>query len=295
MKKNGFPWWLLAITLLVVAGVAGMYVWEQQKTHESATSGSIVPDSKEPTSSLVEQTTKIEQSQSGSELTKPERVNPPPVSVVEHTSEPDVKPEPAFSFALPELMESDQPLLKIVAEKMGPKWAALFVDEAIIERTVAVVDNLTREELNTQQLPFKHPAGRYRVIEADGVLYPSNANIARYQPYIDLLNSWTPQQWLAFYQHLYPLLQQAHTALGYPDSAFHDKLLTVIDILLETPDAPTAPQLIQPHVFYQYANKELESASESARFMMRLGPSAQQQLKRWLQQVRVPLQHWQPE
>ena len=295
MKKTGTPWWLIAVISAVVAGVTGTYLWEQHKPTPSAPANTLavppVSDDAKPT--------QIEAATTSQTVVEEESAEPSLAAtdpqLTEEPAQQAATPEPYFSFPLPSLAESDQPLIAVVAKQIGPKWAALLVDEALIERAVAAVDNLSRQALNPQQLPLKLPAGRYRVIEADGVLYPSNANIARYQPYVELLNHWQPEQWLAFYQHIYPLLQQAYANLGYPDSAFHDKLLSAIEQLLNAPAAPTAPQLEQPHVFYQYADSALEQASESDRFMMRLGPSTQHQLKIWLQQFQQQLQQWQPE
>ena len=42
------------------------------------------------------------------------------------------------------------------------------------------------------------------------------------------------------YERLYPLFQQAYEDLGYPGKYFNDRLVEVIDHLLQTPEAQTA-------------------------------------------------------
>jgi len=41
---------------------------------------------------------------------------------------------------------------------------------------------------------------------------------------------------IAVYVEYYPLFQQAYDDLGYPSAYFNDRLVEVIDHLLETPD-----------------------------------------------------------
>jgi hypothetical protein len=81
---------------------------------------------------------------------------------------------------------------------------------------------------------------------------------------------------VALYGRMLPLLQRAYEELGYPNQRFHTRLMTVIDQLLATPDAPEQIPLTlvevkvevpseRPWVRYEYADPAFESASAGRR------------------------------
>ena len=91
------------------------------------------------------------------------------------------------------------------------------------------------------------------------------------------------------YRRLYPLLQEAYAGLGYADRQFHVRVIEVIDHLLAA-EAPAQPvRLVQPKVFYRYAEESLEGASVGHRALFRLEPGQMARLQAWLKAVRAAL------
>jgi len=76
----------------------------------------------------------------------------------------------------------------------------------------------------------------------------SAENYARYAPFVHLVQSTDPKTLATVYFRLYPLFQQAYEDLGYPGKYFNDRLVEVIDHLLETPDVQGPIELVQPKV-----------------------------------------------
>ena len=88
------------------------------------------------------------------------------------------------------------------------------------------------------------------------------------------------------YRRFYPLFQKAYEQLGYPDAYFNDRLVEVIDHLLEAPVPAEPILLVRPNVLYVFADPELEALSSGQKLMLRMGPDNSANLKRFLDQFR---------
>jgi hypothetical protein len=91
------------------------------------------------------------------------------------------------------------------------------------------------------------------------------------------------------YVRIYPLFQQAYKELGYPNEYFNDRLVEVLDDLLDAPDIKEPVNLLQPKVLYQYADPDLEELSIGQRILMRTGSKNEARLKIWLTEVKQAL------
>jgi hypothetical protein len=91
----------------------------------------------------------------------------------------------------------------------------------------------------------------------------------------------------SLYIRYYPLFQQAYEDLGYPGQYFNDRLVEVIDHLLQTPDLQQPIQLKQGKVFYEYADPALEARSAGQKLLMRMGPQNEAAIKAKLKELRV--------
>jgi len=91
------------------------------------------------------------------------------------------------------------------------------------------------------------------------------------------------------YQRLYPLFQQAYEDLGYPGKYFNDRLVEVIDHLLQTPEVPAPIALVQPKVFWEYADPTLENRSAGQKLLIRMGPQNARIVKGKLREFRAEI------
>lgn len=282
----------LLIVLASVAVIAiGVVVWLAQSGNEAVVAPPVVAP--EPAAEVLPEPVVVPEP----EVVEPEPapIEPEPQPEPEPVVEPEPAPEPKiFDFELPPLENSDASLLQALQQKIVSKSIGLLVDEALIEQFVATVDSISRGQLTYNQLPVERPVGRYKVIEAEGKLYGSTANIARYQPYLDLMTAMPREHWIAFYQHIYPLLQQAYEQLGYPDQSFHDVMLKAIERLLAAPKPGSSIELVQPHVMYEYADETLQELAPADKLMTRLGPNLNQKVRLLLAGLQQPLAQWQP-
>lgn len=181
---------------------------------------------------------------------------------------------------LPALDESDalvhQELLKL---NWKPGLAALFVNEEMIRRFVVQVDNIAQGQLVPQQGIFKGLKQDFKVVKNGAQYQLDSANYARYNLYLDLLESAPKEQVVALFNQLYPLMQAAYQELGYPEQQFRDRLQQAIKVLLASPEVADSPMLVLDSVQYSFADAELEQLGLAAKQMIRLGQKNQQRLK----------------
>jgi hypothetical protein len=192
--------------------------------------------------------------------------------------------------ALPKLAESDPAMLEALGGLIGvPLVQKFFRAEDVVRRIVATVDNLPREEY-AQRLSPVHPVpGTFvtRGKEGERTIAPENAK--RYEAYLRALESVEPTRLVALYTRHYPLFQQAYVELGYPDGYFNDRLVAVIDHLLEAPDETQALRVQAPKALFEYADPELEARSSGHKALMRMGPENARRVKQRLAAIRAEI------
>jgi hypothetical protein len=211
----------------------------------------------------------------------------------------EVSPAPARQpAALPALGESDTLLKETLTELLDRKSVLTFLNlDDFVRRLVATVDNLARGHAAARLWPVVPTPGRFQVVErADGT-YMNDANSERYTPFVRFATSVDTARAAALYARLYPLFQQAYEELGYPGRYFNDRLVAVIDQLLEAPELTEPVKLAltqvqgsvpssQPWLRYEFEDPALEARPAGQKILMRMGRSNELLLKAKLREFR---------
>jgi hypothetical protein len=207
---------------------------------------------------------------------------------------PLAPPRPSEPFEdelvlLPPLDDSDGYFLLALIDTFGPGLERMLVNEALIDKFVATVDNLTRSHVSEKILPVGRLSGTFAVVAAvdDGRFYLNHDNYERYDLLVNLVARADPEAITAMYRHFYPLFQESYLRLGYPDRYFNDRVVEVIDHLLATPELDEPVRLVRPHVLYEFADAELEALSSGQKLLLRMGGEHAARIKRVLQDLRV--------
>jgi Protein of unknown function (DUF3014) len=158
-----------------------------------------------------------------------------------------------------------------------------------VQRIVVSIDSLTRNELSRRQMPIKNANGLFLVQGEIGSEVISPYNSRRYALYMELAEKLNSKQLVSIYIHFYPLFQKAYTDLGYPSGYFNDRLIEVIDHLLETPERLQPIRLERPAVLYRFADPDLESRSTGQKILLRIGNDNAQKIKGKLTELRNEL------
>lgn len=188
---------------------------------------------------------------------------------------------------LPALEESDTSVQQSLAETFGQQVEQFLVPNNIIRHTVVTIDNLPRKKTAVQMWPLKPMGGELIVNSSNEEVTLDEKNYARYAPLVGLLARADAEQIGSLYRRYYPLFQQSYVDLGYPDGYFNDRLVEVIDHLLETPEVDGPIKLTQPGVFYEFADPSLENRSAGQKLLIRIGNENAAVIKQKLRELRA--------
>lgn len=220
------------------------------------------------------------------------RPAPPPADppAIKHPLEPAAAPV----GNAPASVDPDALAVTTLGEVFEGKLADWLIPDQLVRRLVATVDNLPRNARIEPRRPLRPPSTPFAVtretIDPGAgteriTLAPANA--ARYDTVVALLAHVDPARAVAGYRRLYPQLQKAYEDLGYPGRYFNDRVVEVIDHLLETPE-PAGPILLeQPKVLYRFADADLESRSAGQKLLLRMGVDHERVVKEKLRAIRA--------
>jgi len=228
-----------------------------------------------------------------------EHAVPPPAPI--HTAAPQPEtsaappvshplPEGAGAAALPALNDSDRVVRDSLVGVLGRAPVEQFlVPQNIVRHIVVTVDNLPRRKVAVQLRPVKPTAGQTMTLSQGEITTLSEANFQRYAPLTRVVQGTDVKSLALAYERLYPLFQQAYEDLGYPGKYFNDRLVEVIDLLLQTPEVPAPIQLVQPKVFWEYADASLENRPAGQKLLIRMGPQNARIIKAKLREFRAEI------
>ena len=190
---------------------------------------------------------------------------------------------------LPPLDDSDGYFKLALEDLFGDGVGEILVDKALIEKVVATIDNLPRSQVAERIRPAAAPPGDFEVVDGDDeetfVLGPDN--YARYDAIASRLERADPDRVVETYRRFYPLLQEAYVSLGYPGKYFNDRVVEVIDHLLDAPQPEGPILLVRPHVLFEFADSDLQALSTGQKLMIRIGPDNDEKVRKFLESVRV--------
>ena len=208
-----------------------------------------------------------------------------------HPVEPSGPAEPLQDElpVLPGLDESDSEILQALIRTFGPDVERVLVSQSLIDKFVATVDNLPDRYLAEKIRPVAVHPEAFAVDPAadEEYFYLSPTNYKRYDPAVNLVTAVDLNKVAAMYRRYYPLFQESYVRLGYPKGYFNDRVVEVIDHLLETPEVEEPVLLVRPHVLYRFADPELEALSSGQKILIRMGAEHESKIKQVLKDLRA--------
>jgi hypothetical protein len=237
----------LALLAVFVAGAAA-YLWLAREEPE------VAPESTAPPAESLPDAA-------------PEAVPAPPEE--EPAPSPETPPEP-----LPALDASDA-WLRAEAGTLSPHpaFAGWLASGDLVRRFVASVDNVADGGSPRAHLPFLAPREPFRTTVRAGRTVVDPRSFARYDAVAEVVASLDAERCAALYGRAKPLVEEAYRALGPGEGSFDDRLARGLRTLLATP-APTGDEeLVQPGVYFEYADPELESLEPAQKHLLRMGPA----------------------
>jgi hypothetical protein len=256
-SRRKYAWLIAAVVAAAVA--AGGWYWYSGRVHPAAEAPPVRPAAPQPAATTA-----------------------PPIS--------NPIPGEGAPTALPALNDSDPVVRDSLVGVFGRGTVGQFlVPQNIVRHIVVTVDNLPRHKVAVELRPVK-PTGGQAVTAAQGAVTTlGEANFGRYAPLARVVQGADVKALAVVYERLYPLFQQAYEDLGYPGKYFNDRLVEVIDHLLQTPEVPAPIPVVQPKVFWEYADASLENRSAGQKLLIRMGPQNARIIKAKLRDFRAEI------
>ena len=158
-----------------------------------------------------------------------------------------------------------------------------------LQKLVLFIDNLPEKSIPRLHLPITPPKPGFITSGSGEQQIISKRNAVRYLAYVKLVEVIPDAPLLKLYLGLYPLLQEIYRETNGPNAHFNDRLIQVIDDLLETPE-PLEPIRVTHHVSrFKYADESLESRSAGQKILLRMGVESTRRIKVKLSQLRQGL------
>jgi hypothetical protein len=189
------------------------------------------------------------------------------------------------------LATSDAVVRELVAQiSANPKLAVWLVNEDLIRRFVASIDNIATGISPQAHLEFLRPRESFEVDERrSGALVIEPGSYARYDTVAQVIASIDTEGAVALYRELEPLIDDAYAEIGPANADFDDRLDRAFDLLLAAPMLDESAQVEQLVVTYAWADDEVEALSAAQRHFLRMGPDNVALIQGKLKELRAAL------
>jgi hypothetical protein len=221
----------------------------------------------------------------------------PQEAVVAPTPTPVPEPTPTLEERLSSrlsgttLATSDAVVRELVAEiSSHPKLAAWLVNEDLVRRFVASVNNIASGVSPQAHLAFLRPREGFEVDEKrNGMLVIEPDSYGRYDIVAAVFTSLDTDGTVALYRELEPLIDEAYAEIGPSGAKFGDRLDRAFDQLMAVPVLEGPAEVEQLILTYAWADDELEALSAAQRHFLRMGPENVSAIQDKLGELRAAL------
>ncbi len=252
------------IAILVIAVIATAGLWMFQGQSESQPSATLISEQALPAPQPIV------------------RVEPEPA--VELELEP-VKPEAPSLLAAPDNLSDSDTQVHRLAELIAPEFVQWLLPQQQIRKWVATVDMMSEGRIPRKYPGLNLPLGKFKVEKTGDTITSNPGNFNRADVLVAALTAIDPKLLASYIDYWQPVLEKANREQGKPGS-FNDRLDLTIDNIIALETLPENTELVQPHVFYQYADPALEKRSDLDKLVWRLGTKNQLALQQYLKELK---------
>ena len=172
----------------------------------------------------------------------------------------------------------------------NPKLVSWLVNEDLIRRFTASVDNIAAGTSPRAHLGFLRPKGAFRVTKKSGDLVVIDPrSYRRYDLPAEVFASLDTDGTVALYRELKPLIDEAYREIAPPGRRFEDRLDAAFDELLAVPIVEGPVEVDERVVTYALSDERLEVLSDAQRHLLRMGPDNVRRIQEKLQELRAAL------
>jgi hypothetical protein len=189
--------------------------------------------------------------------------------------EPVVEPAPSPAPGEPRVALADSDALArelAGAVSRSALLAPALREAGLVERFVAIVDQLAEGNAPRRDLAFLRPQGAFLVLGREPDLRTDPSSYSRYDALAQAIAGIDSRAAVSAYRRLAALCEESYRALGYPEGGFEQRLRTALALLGSTPQIDASPALIAQVKRYEFADPDLESLTDAQKQLLRMGP-----------------------
>ena len=186
---------------------------------------------------------------------------------------------------LPPLDTSDDYIREQVSA-LSPQTSVWLQQDDLVRLFAAVIDNAQRGDYPRRQTAFLAPAAKFPVQQMGETILVDPEGYHRFDGFVDVATSIDPQHAATLLRTLSPLLVAALRELGTQNPDPVAAMRAGIDRALATPEIEGDVALVQPKVYYEYADPRMEMRDPLQKQLMRMGPKNVARIKTYLSQLK---------
>ena len=216
-----------------------------------------------------------------------------PTPSVEPEPEPEQEPEPEVLPELPApptLSEANGQLSSGLWTFSPSPVAATFVSAPnLIERVVAIIDNLRQGFVPYKLLPVGRPEAPFSFID-DGLGVTINPkSFDRYDGLAQLFSDIDTDALVNAYTAFEVATNEAWDALGYEAPKLESAVLVALEAIMLAPETDLDARLYKVEANWVYEDPALEALSPLEKQLMRMGPTNSERIKEKAREIRGAL------
>ena len=216
-----------------------------------------------------------------------EQADPEPVKQVEEEPEP-VEPD---LVTAPDSVNNSDPRVKEAMTDLAQRMVRWMVPAEQVRKWVLTIDLVADGKIPYKHAPVKYDRDPFLVLPAgDNTYVADSGNYSRWDGMIGVISEIPVQDAARYYREWLPLLEKAYDELGKRGN-FHDRFMAALGQIRSVSEPPMGATLVRPHIFYQFADPELESASPLSKGMWRLGPENMLELQDFARNLSAELNY----
>jgi hypothetical protein len=200
------------------------------------------------------------------------RRSPPPAPPAEPVAQQ--APAAPADAKLPTAEETDARIRAEGAKLSSrPELAEWLKQSGLLERWVAVTDNLSEGVSPRKHLAFLGPAKGFVAQQKRNRTFIDARSYARYDTFADVVGSIDAKGFATLVRDLHPLLQSAYHALGYPNRNVDTVAAQALQRLVAAPVVDGPVELTPGKgALYLFADEKLEKQGAVEKHLLRMGP-----------------------
>ncbi len=222
-----------------------------------------------------------------------EPAEPEPAKQVEPEPQPEPEPEPVEPdlVTAPDSVNNSDARVKQAMTDLAQRMVRWLVPAEQVRKWVLTVDLVADGKIPYKHAPLKYDRDPFLVLPTGDKTYVADSgNYSRWDGLIGVISEIPVQDAARYYREWLPLLEKAYDELGKPGN-FHNRFMAALGQIRTVSEPPAGATLVRPHIFYQYADPELESASPLSKWMWRLGPENMLELQDFARNLSAELNY----